>query len=117
MFYDILVLHNKNYGNRIWKKKAAWCGKILNKGPKLYYHTTRINGTIAQKKITSKSHLEDPGGTLDIESLSISLDVTSLSFARYSLVQFTGTKTTKASAVMGIKIFKLHLKITWYYLI
>lgn len=71
-------------------------------------------GTIVQNQITSKSHLEDPGGTLDIESLSISLNVTSLSFTKVSLVQFTGTKTTKASAVMGTKIFKLHEKNTWY---
>lgn len=71
--------------------------------------TTYLIGTILKKKqITSKSHLEDPGGTLDIESLSISLNVTPLSFTKVSLVQFTGTKTTKASAVMGTKIFKLH---------
>ena len=54
------------------------------------------------------SHLLDPGATLDIESLSISLNVRSLLLSSDFPVQFTGTNTAKASAVIGTNIFKLH---------
>lgn len=55
------------------------------------------------------SYLSDPDATLDIESLSMSLNVSlSPRLSRVPPVQLTGTKTANARIVTGIKIFKLH---------
>jgi hypothetical protein len=58
------------------------------------------------------SHLFDPVGTLDIESLSILLNVRFLNCSNSNVfpVQLTGTKTIRVSMVMGINIFKLQKK-------
>jgi hypothetical protein len=60
------------------------------------------------------SHLFDPVGTLDIESLSILLNVRFLNCSNSNVfpVQLTGTKTTRASMVMGINIFKLQKQVS-----
>lgn len=60
------------------------------------------------------SHLFDPVGTLDIESLSILLNVRFLNCSNSNVfpVQLTGTKTTRASMVMGTNIFKLQKQVS-----
>lgn len=55
-------------------------------------------------------YLGDPGGTFDIDSLSTLLNVKSSIFSSVSPVQLTGTKTPKASSVIGTNIFNLHCK-------
>lgn len=59
--------------------------------------------------IISVTNLSDPYSTFDIESLSISLDVTLRSFASCSpsLVQLTGTKIDHESNAIGTKILSL----------
>lgn len=56
-----------------------------------------------------RKNLFDAGGMLEIESLSISLYVKPLACSKVSPVQLTGTRTAKASKVMGTNIFKLHI--------
>jgi hypothetical protein len=58
------------------------------------------------------SHLFNPVGTFDIESLSILLNVRFLNCSNSNVfpVQLTGTKTIRVSMVMGINIFKLQKK-------
>jgi len=62
---------------------------------------------------TRKSNLSDPNGMFDIEILSISLYVKFLSPAASNVfpVQLTGTKTIKASRVMGANILNLYTSI------
>ena len=57
------------------------------------------------------SHLGDPSGTFDIESLSILLNVNSLPAGASNVfpVQLTGTKTIKERRVIGANIFKLYM--------
>ena len=59
--------------------------------------------------IISVTNLSDPYSTFDIESLSISLDVTLRSCASCSpsLVQLTGTRTDHESNAIGTKILSL----------
>lgn len=56
----------------------------------------------------SLTHLIDPGGTLEMDSLSMVLYVTSFVFSSVFPVQLTGTRTEKARMVMGKNIFNLH---------
>lgn len=62
-----------------------------------------------EMKSKPSAYLKDPGGTLDIESLSISLNVTSFMLSSVPPVQLTGTSTAKESIAIGTKIFNLHL--------
>jgi len=53
-------------------------------------------------------HFFDASGTLDIESLSIVLNVRPSVCSNDFPDQLTGTKTAKESSARGTKIFKLH---------
>lgn len=62
------------------------------------------------KQGNSVSYLCDPSGTLEIESLSMLLEVTleSLVPSKVLFVQLTGTRTPHARKAIGTKILSLH---------
>lgn len=53
-------------------------------------------------------HFFDPSGTLDIDNLSIVVNVRSSMRSNDFPDQLTGTKAAKESIARGTKIFKLH---------
>lgn len=69
-----------------------------------YRNLITLSSMISQEQ---SSHLGDPRGMFDTESLSMLLKIT-FSPANMLFVQLTGTRTTHASNVIGTKILSLH---------
>jgi hypothetical protein len=77
-----------------------------------------LNGSFISKNDMAKrnfqgktvSNLCDPSGIFEIESLSMSLEVTldSFSISKVLFVQLTGTRIAHARRAIGTKILSLH---------